>query len=102
MPLESSREAAPDAIQVADRFHCGRTCDAVEKTVISCCSDLRELAPAPDDPGEAAGTGAGIPAQPGQRGVVGEQPFAAAAGDDRADHQGELVQEPLLDQRPDQ
>jgi hypothetical protein len=73
----------------------------VEKTVISCRSDLREPAPEPDDP-EPAGTGAGIPAQPGQRGVVGEQPFAAAAGDDRADHQGELVQEPLLDQRPDQ
>ena len=28
-----------------------------------------------------------------RRGVVGEQPLAAAAGDDRADHQGQLVEQ---------
>ena len=34
----------------------------------------------------------------GQRGVIGEQPLAAAAGHDRADHQGELVEQALFDQ----
>jgi DNA-binding CsgD family transcriptional regulator/tetratricopeptide (TPR) repeat protein len=34
----------------------------------------------------------------GQRGVGGEEPAASAADHDRADHQGELVEQPLLDQ----
>ena len=38
--------------------------------------------------------------EPGERGVVGEQPLAAAAGHDRADHQGELIEQPLLDHGP--
>ena len=38
----------------------------------------------------------------GERGIVGEQSLAAAASDDRADHQGELVKQSLLDQRSDQ
>ena len=36
--------------------------------------------------------------EPGQRGVGGEQALAAAASDDRTDHQGELVQQSGRDQ----
>ncbi|MFD8494906.1 ISL3 family transposase [Amycolatopsis sp. NPDC059657] len=93
---EGARLGAPEAIQVADRYHLWANLgEAVEKTVVTHHGCLRKPEPTPDDDdGESSAVSENAPVEPdGMRDVCGrERPLVARTRQRYDDVQGLLAQ----------